>query len=192
METLIGLKGQDFVIVLADANVAHSIILVKSDEDKIMNLDDSKIMGAVGETGDRINFSEFIQKNIALYRLKNNVALTTHAAAHFTRNELANALRRNPFQVNLILGGLDEGRASLYYIDYLGTLVEDKFLAHGYGSMFSLSILDQLYKEDLSIEDGLDIFRKCIQELKTRFIIQYPKWTVKILTKEGTKTTVLE
>ena len=40
------------------------------------------------------------------------------------RTELAQALRKGPYQVNLLIGGYDlqEQRAKLYWMDYLGTL----------------------------------------------------------------------
>ena len=47
-----------------------------------------------GEPGDADNFSEFVKANLKLYTLRNQHALTTHAAANYTRNELATALRK--------------------------------------------------------------------------------------------------
>lgn len=37
---------------------------------------------------DGINFSEYIQKNIKLYELDNDIKLSTHAAANFVRREV--------------------------------------------------------------------------------------------------------
>ena len=42
----------------------------------------------------RVQFSEFIQKNILLYQYRNGIPLSTSAAANFTRGELATALRK--------------------------------------------------------------------------------------------------
>lgn len=54
-----------------------------------------------------------------------------------------------------MLGGIDlaeapvhapdgpKGRPSLYWIDYLGTIAEVPFAAHGYGSYFVLSLFDR-------------------------------------------------
>ena len=47
-----------------------------------------------GEPGDADQFSEFIKANLKLYALKNQTALSTHAAANYTRGELATALRK--------------------------------------------------------------------------------------------------
>lgn len=53
MECVFGLVGKDFALVVADSSAVHSILVHKSDEDKIMLLDSHKLMGASGEAGDR-------------------------------------------------------------------------------------------------------------------------------------------
>ncbi|KAG8371484.1 hypothetical protein BUALT_Bualt13G0092500 [Buddleja alternifolia] len=50
MESVFGLVGKDFAIVVADSSVVHSILVHKTNEDKIMLLDSHKLMGASGET----------------------------------------------------------------------------------------------------------------------------------------------
>lgn len=42
----------------------------------------------------RVQFTEYIQKNVALYQFRNGIPLTTAATANFTRGELATALRK--------------------------------------------------------------------------------------------------
>ncbi|XP_073287173.1 proteasome subunit beta type-2-A-like isoform X2 [Primulina huaijiensis] len=65
-------------------------------------------------------FTEYKQKNVALCQFRNAMPLTTAAAANFTRSELATALRKNPYMVNIILAGYDkETGPSLYFLDYI-------------------------------------------------------------------------
>lgn len=63
-------------------------------QEKMVPIDDHKLMCLAGEPGDRVQFSEFIIANVKLYALRNDRQLSTHAVAHFTRRELATALRR--------------------------------------------------------------------------------------------------
>jgi hypothetical protein len=37
----------------------------------------------------------------------------------------------------------------------------------------------------MTLDEGIETMRKCIQELKTRFIINQPTFVAKIVTKEG-------
>lgn len=44
----------------------------------------------------RVQFTEYIQKNLHLYQFRNTIPLSTAATANFTRGELATALRKVP------------------------------------------------------------------------------------------------
>ena len=46
----------------------------------------------------------------------------------------------------LIAGHDDEDGPSLYFMDYLASLNKVPYGAHGYGAMFSLSIMDRHYR----------------------------------------------
>ena len=187
-EALFGIVGKDFVLLAADRNAARSIVQYKADEDKLTELDQYKLLGATGPTGDRNNFCEYIQKNMTLYELRSGVSLSTHAAANYTRNQLAEALRQNPYQVSLLLGGWDKTAGpSMYYMDYLGSMHQMKIAAHGYASYFALSIMDRYWKEDMTVDEAMDLLRKCIDELKTRFILSLQEFKIKIVSKDGIK-----
>ena len=149
MDHLIGLTGNGYALVAADRKVAHSIIAVKHDEDKILQLDSHKLLACAGELGDTKNFSEFVQKNMALYQLRNGIKLSTHAAAHYTRSEIAHAIRSAPKMCNMIMVGHDEDAGpSLYHMDYIGGMHKMNFAAHGYGGYFALSLLDRWADEE--------------------------------------------
>lgn len=125
---------------------------------------------------------------------KNGVRLNTEQTANFVRSELAEALRRGPYMVNCILGGFDTDGPKLYWIDYLGTLVETEKAAHGYAEYFVYSVMDTLNKavcswviQDMTIEEGIRLVNYCIHEIQTRFMASQPSFVVKLITKDGIK-----
>ena len=96
--------------------------------------------------GDTVQFAEYVERNLRLYHIRNNYPLRPPSAASWIRRTLADSLRsRSPYSVNLLLCGYDTTTHTphLYWMDYLGTLIEVPFGAHGYGSYFSLSLLDR-------------------------------------------------
>eukprot|EP01113_Clastostelium_recurvatum_P007483 TRINITY_DN1349_c0_g1_i1.p1 TRINITY_DN1349_c0_g1~~TRINITY_DN1349_c0_g1_i1.p1 ORF type:complete len:214 (+),score=42.60 TRINITY_DN1349_c0_g1_i1:102-743(+) len=188
MEALVALKLKDAVLVLADSSVGRSIVKMKEDEDKIVELDGGNLMAVVGEHGDRIQFADYIARNIHLYNLRNGYPLSTKAAAHYIRGELATALRRNPYNVNLLFAGIDKIHGpSVYYMDYLGSLQSMNFAVHGYAAHFLLSLLDQRYKDDMTVEEGLELLRKCVDELQQRFLIS-AKFRAKVVDADGIRS----
>eukprot|EP01103_Thecamoeba_quadrilineata_P020492 TRINITY_DN8828_c0_g1_i1.p1 TRINITY_DN8828_c0_g1~~TRINITY_DN8828_c0_g1_i1.p1 ORF type:complete len:192 (-),score=32.33 TRINITY_DN8828_c0_g1_i1:59-634(-) len=186
MENIIAIAGDDFIIMAADGLSTRSIIVLRDDFDKILNLDDRKILGAVGEQGDRHQFSQYIQKNIHLYQYRTGIKLNTAATANFTRGELATSLRSSsPFNVNVLLGGYDKSGPELYFIDYLASMHKVNYGAHGYTAMFVYGILDKGYRKGLSVNDGLNLIQQCIHEVRTRFLVKPPNFIVKVLDKDG-------
>eukprot|EP00029_Vermamoeba_vermiformis_P013160 TRINITY_DN807_c0_g1_i1.p1 TRINITY_DN807_c0_g1~~TRINITY_DN807_c0_g1_i1.p1 ORF type:complete len:193 (-),score=38.41 TRINITY_DN807_c0_g1_i1:143-721(-) len=186
-DSIFGLVGKDYVLLVADAVQARSIVVLTEFEDKILPLDSHKLFAMSGEHGDRIQFSQYIQKNMALYYYRNNLELTTHAAANFTRRQLADALRQNPYQVNSLLGGFDKEGPSLYFLDHLAALHKVPFAAHGYAGYFLYGLLDKLYKDGLSVEEGVEVVRQCVKELQTRMVLNSPKYLAKIVDANGTR-----
>jgi len=157
MDTIIACKYVGGVIIAADSSQARSIMIYKNDLDKIAHISDSIMMGSAGPNADTVQFSEFVQRNVKLYELSNDgIPMSTKACANFCRGELSKALRRGPFQTNVMLGGYDKksNSESLYYIDYMGTLQEVNFGVQGYASSFTLSIFDREWKEGMTEDEA--------------------------------------
>lgn len=188
LECLIGIKFDGFVILAHDNSAGRSVVMMKQDQDKLVRLDDRLGMVVCGEAGDTVYFGEYVQKNVTLYRMRNGYPLSPHAAANFTRNELAKSIRsRSPKAVNLLLGGYDtrQDMAHLYFMDYLGTMAAVPYAAHGYGSFFILGLLDHLYRPDMTREEAEELLAKCVQEIQKRFFINLPSFSYYIISQDG-------
>ncbi|CAG8487040.1 8075_t:CDS:2 [Ambispora gerdemannii] len=194
MECLFGLVGKDFAITVSDATSIQSIVVMKHTEDKSRNLNKHIIMLYAGEPGDTVNFAEYIQRNVRFYEIKNGIELSPQAAAKFTRRQVAESLRsRQPYSVNLLIAGYDvkTEASQLYWIDYLGSLIEIPFAAHGYGAYYVTSVLDRYYYPQISLDEAKVLIKKCIDELKTRFFINLSNFKIKVSNKDGIQEIVL-
>lgn len=188
MEVLLGITGKDFTIVAASKAAMRGVTILKATDDKTRALNSSSLMAFSGEAGDTVQFAEYIQANIQLYSMRNNMELSPSATANFVRGELARALRsRKPYNVNLLLGGYDKiaDKPTLYWIDYLASLAPLPYAAHGYAQYYCLSILDKHHHPDIDFEQGMKILRMCTDELKRRLPIDFKGIQVKVITKDG-------
>ncbi|ORY84133.1 nucleophile aminohydrolase [Leucosporidium creatinivorum] len=190
MEVSFGITGKDFVLFASDTSAARSIVRMKSNEDKQKVIGKHLVMAYSGEPGDTVQFAEYVERNLRLYQIRNHLPLRPSSAASWTRNQLATSLRsRKPYSVNLLLGGFDPTNTTpeLYWIDYLGTLGVVPYAAHGYGAYFALSTMDRWHKPDMNLEEGLDLLRKCVDELEKRFIVNLGEFTVRVADKDGVR-----
>jgi 20S proteasome subunit beta 4 len=92
--------------------------------------------------------------------------------------------------VNLILAGYDPNTqdSSLYFMDYLGTLADVQYTAHGYGSYFVLSTLDRYHKPDMTKEEAEDLLLRCVLEIQKRLVINLPSFSYYFIDENGTST----
>merc|ERR1712039_420346 len=109
-----------------------------------------------------------------------------------TRNELAHALRRGPYQVDMLIAGYDGDGPALYFLDYLASSEKVNKAAHGYGAYFALSIMDRYYKPDLTLDEAKDIIVKCIVEMQTRFLVHMGTFKCKVVTADGIRVEELD
>merc|ERR1719336_1541189 len=123
--------------------------------------------------------------NVTLYELRNSRKLNCKAMATFVRGELAAALRRAPYQVNVLQAGMDGNTPSLYHIDYLGAMAKIEKGAHGYSAYFLTGILDRYWHPEFTREEAKDLAQKCIDEMRKRFIISMPNFIIKIVDSNG-------
>ena len=77
-------------------------------------------------------------------------------------------------------------------MDYLGTLQQVNKGAQGYAGYFVNSVLDNSFKADMTLDDGIETAKKCILELGTRFMINQHNYIAKVVTKEGIKVVDLK
>merc|ERR1712000_72468 len=190
MEALLGITGKDFTLIAASKAAMRGATILKASDDKTRALNKHTLLAFSGEAGDTIQFAEYIQANAQLYSMRNESDLSPSGLAHFVRGELATSLRsRKPYNVNLLMGGVDPitSKPSLYWLDYLASLADVPYAAHGYAQYYCLSILDKHHHPDIEYEEGLKLLRLCTDELKRRLPIDFKGMLVKVVTKEGVR-----
>ncbi len=93
MECTLAMTFKDFALVASDATAAHSILVMKEDQEKTYKLSDNLLMSVTGESDDTTQFAEFVAKNVQLYKMRHSYELSPRAAVAFTRRNLADYLR---------------------------------------------------------------------------------------------------
>lgn len=185
---IIGFVGGDYAMLACDQSAGRSIMVFKQDADKIMELDTHKLLGVGGDPADIVQEPEYFQKNLNLNYFRNGVQMSTHAVANYVRGEKSANLRKGMKQVDMLLAGYDEGVGpSLYFIDYLASMQKLDKGAHGYTGFFVNSLLDAHWKPGMSVDEGLELMRLCLAEVKVRFALNMPKWNIKVVDKDGTR-----
>jgi proteasome beta subunit len=103
---------------------------------------------------------------------------------------LANIMFANryyPLIVQLIVGGTDRQGPRIYSIDPLGSSIEDKAIATGSGSPVAYGVLEDSFKEDIAVNEGVKLAIRALRSALQRDAMTGNGIDVVKITKEGFK-----
>lgn len=89
--------------------------------------------------------------------------------------------------MNLLIAGhtsVEDG-PQLYWTDYLGALDSVPFAVQGYASHFCLATMDRFYRPNMTLDEAIFVLKKCIHELKERFVVNFNDFNVKVIDQSG-------
>ncbi len=184
--TTVGIKVKDGVVLAADTQASLDHMVETLNIKKILPITDRIAITTAGSVGDVQMLARLLEAEARYYQFSWGRTLTTRAMA----NLLSNLLNENkwfPYMVQIIIGGyVDE--PELANLDPLGGLVFDKYTATGSGSPFAIAILEDGYKEDMSIEEARELALRAVRTAGKRDVYTGErKVQVMTITKDGMK-----
>ncbi|CAB3239533.1 unnamed protein product [Arctia plantaginis] len=190
IQCLIGIQCQDFTMLAADQTSTLSIIVMKNDVNKLHDLTSKQVLGIIGDSGDTMQLTQFICKNLMLYQMKNGYQLSTEAVVHFIRKNVMESLKSGtPCIVNMLVGGYDQLEGGqLYTLDFLASALRVPYGVHGFGGIICLGLLDRYHKSTMTETEGYDLIKTCVHQIHERLFINLPNFQVKLVNKDGIQT----
>ncbi|MGE4274725.1 MAG: archaeal proteasome endopeptidase complex subunit beta [Candidatus Methanomethylophilaceae archaeon] len=150
--TTIGIVTSEGVVLASERRATMGNIIAHKEVQKVFKIDDNLGMTIAGVVGHAQLLTRYVKAEVQLYRLKKGSPMTVKAASTLVAN-----IVRNGFYVGLIVGGWDRNGGHVYSIDGAGGSIEDKYVSVGSGSVFSLGVLENGYKDDLSLDGAVDL-----------------------------------
>jgi proteasome beta subunit len=97
------------------------------------------------------------------------------------------ARRLAPLITQTIVGGIDDEGASLYVLDVLGSVIPDKYAVVGSGTEIAVGVLEEGYKENMTVEEARELVVRAIKSAISRDIMSGDGIDFLFITKDGTK-----
>ena len=154
--TTVGIVCKDGVVMGADMRATMGHLIAHKQTDKLFKIDDHLAMTIAGSVGDAQTLVRWLTAEVELYRVKRNAPMSVRAASTLMANIL-NQRKFTPFYVQLLVGGVDLEGPSIYSLDAAGGSIPDKFVTTGSGSVFVYGVLEDHYKDGMSVDEGLDL-----------------------------------
>jgi len=75
----------------------RGVTVLNQTDDKSRTLNRHNLLIFAGESGDTIQFAEYVQANVQLYGMRHEIDLNSDAVAAFTRRQMSDNLRTRVF-----------------------------------------------------------------------------------------------
>jgi len=160
--TTVGIVCPDGVILGSDRRATSGFFISHPHVKKIFRIDDHLAATIAGLVADAQQIIEFASSNIKLYKYQHNRPMSVKAASNMLSNLLARS-KYYPYFVQLLIGGVDSTGPHLFALDPYGTLTEEHYTATGSGSPTALGVLEDAFKQRLSVNEAVSIVARAIE-----------------------------
>ncbi|ASJ10490.1 proteasome subunit beta [Thermococcus sp. P6] len=189
--TTVGIKARDGVVLAADTQASLDHMVETLNIRKIVPITDRIAITTAGNVGDVQALARTLEAEARYYAFTWKRPMSTKAMA----NLLSNILNQNkwfPYLVQIIIGGY-VNEPTLASLDAMGGLVFDSYTATGSGSPFAIAVLEDGFREGMSVEEARELAVRAVRTAGKRDVYTGDrKVQVVVITEEGMKEEFVE
>ncbi len=163
--TTVGIVCKDGVVMASDTRATMGYLISDKRAQKIYQIEDRIAITTAGLVGDNQALVRIMKAQLALAKMEGK-PLTVKSASTLLANIL-HSRRSYPFLAQLILGGYDK-EGHIFELDPVGGGSEKKVSSTGSGSPVAYGVLEDNYKENMSVQDGITLVIKAIKSALER------------------------
>ncbi|WP_460126215.1 archaeal proteasome endopeptidase complex subunit beta [Stetteria hydrogenophila] len=164
--TTVGLIAADHVVLAADKRATAGYLIASRRVKKIVRITDYAAMTISGLVADAQSLADAVREEARLYELTYRVRPSVRWLASLLSAILFSS-KWYPYIVQLIVGGYDE-KPRLYTLDPYGSLVEEKYTATGSGSPVAIGVIEDGYREDMSLDEAMQLAANAVKAATLR------------------------
>ena len=194
--TILGIVCKNGVVMASDRRATAGNLVLSKNTKKAVKINDYLVMSGTGNASDIEMQKKIIAAQLKLKELKSKKRPTVKEAASLI-GMITYQNIREPSMIPSIVGTLvagfnEDGTTELYTIEPAGTAmkVEDYDANFGSGMPFVLGLLERQYKEDMTVEEAIELAIEAIKSSTERDTGSGSGIDVFIITKDGIKQVI--
>lgn len=166
--TTVGIVCSDGVVLATERRATMGNFIASKTAKKIYQIDDLVGMTTAGSVGDAQQIVRLISVESQLYKMRRQEPMTIKGITTLLSN-LLSGQRYYPLMVQLLIGGVDKNGPGMYSLDAIGgTIEETKAVSTGSGSPIAYGVLEDRYKEDITVEEGVGLAIRALHNAMKR------------------------
>ena len=186
--TTIGIVVKDAVILGADHRATEGFLVASKTAQKIHQIHKTIAMTIAGSVADAQYLIDLMIAEARRYELQMNRKPYVNTVVKILANELFRSKYPTPYEVQHIVGGVDEEGPKLYDVGGDGSILKETYTSTGSGSLYAYGVLEDRFKEGLSIEEGVELVKIAVRAAISRDLFTGNGVSIFIITKDGIET----
>ncbi len=184
--TTIGVVCKDGVVLASERRVSYGYFVMSKSGKKVFQITDRIGAACAGLIADMQVLTKEVAVYLSIYAFERDRIASVRSAAKVMANLLFER-RMFPYLAQTIVGGVDDEGPSLYVLDPLGSVMDDKFASVGSGSEIAIGVLEAEFKEGITVEEGKALVKKAAKAALARDIGSGNGLDFMTITKSGIK-----
>lgn len=166
--TTVGIVCKDGVVLATESQATMGNIIASTTAPKIFKVADRIAVTISGSVADCQHVVDVLRANLSLLKMELKRDVSVKAAARLASLILFQN-RLFPYISMLILGGVDDTGPHLFTLDPMGSLIEeDRFGATGSGSVIAFGVLEDEYKDGITVNEAASLAERAIKAARSR------------------------
>ena len=182
--TTVGIVCSDGVILASEKRVSYGNFVLSKSGKKVFKISSHIGVACAGLVSDMQILAREVSIHTNLFKMEVKRPMSVKAAAKVLSNLLFSS-RLFPLITETIIGGVDDEGPALYVLDVLGSTIPDKYAAVGSGAEIAIGVLEESYRDGMTVEEGRDLAIKAIKSAISRDARSGDGIDLLIITKNG-------
>ncbi|MHA1215998.1 MAG: archaeal proteasome endopeptidase complex subunit beta [Candidatus Thorarchaeota archaeon] len=181
--TTVGLIAKDCVVLASDQRATMGYLIANKTAQKIYKITDRIGATIAGSVADAQAIMELLRAEAKLFEIQRGRPMRVRALTRLLSNIMFQA--RGTYLLQCLVGGFDDEGPQVYYTDFIGSVLPDKFTATGSGSPVALGVLEAGYKEDLPKNKAIELAVRAIASAIERDAATGNSILVSVIDRDG-------
>ncbi len=182
--TTLGLVYSDGVILASEKRISYGYLVMSRTGKKVFRITDRIGAACAGLVSDMQILVREVEAYASLFKMDAGRPISVRSAAKVMSNLLFGR-RLIPLITQTIVGGTDDEGASIFVLDILGSVIPDKYAAVGSGAEIAVGVLEEGYKDGMSLEDARGLVVRAIKSAVSRDVMSGDGVDILYIDKDG-------
>ena len=181
--TTVGLIQKDCVVLASDQRATMGFLIANKTAKKIFKITDRIGATIAGSVADAQSIMDLLSAEAKLFEIQRGRPIRVKALTRLLSNIMFQG--RGLYMLQCLVGGFDDEGAQVYFTDYVGSVIPDKFVSTGSGSPVALGVLEVGYKDDLPKKKAIELGVRAVAAAIERDAASGNSILVSVIDKDG-------